>query len=280
MRIGVLPQGDPGVFRSLLLPEVANAQAAGESVTALGLTQGDVAIGAVAGYLEDGRYQIASLYVAPDYRRCGGGRMLLEGLFDVLGGYALGVEISFTVTKEEHETLIPFLESVGFEREPDHGKTLYRTTLGEAVKPTIFAVGGKKIGTPFSQLDQAAMSALKKTASVNSAPVPEHGLFAKSVDMDLSMVCLNGSAVEAFLVFEIAGSGGLRLSALWSGSKNPALLPGLLRTAVTAAREKYPPETYIVVQAVNDASAALVRALLPGAKVVSHTYSRPLNLWI
>jgi len=34
MDIGFLPKGDPGVFRSLLLPETADALAAGEAVTA------------------------------------------------------------------------------------------------------------------------------------------------------------------------------------------------------------------------------------------------------
>lgn len=76
MYIAVLPPGDPGVFRPLLLPETARALAAGEPVSALALMEGDLALGVLAGYLEDGIFRITSLYVSPHYRRCGGGRML------------------------------------------------------------------------------------------------------------------------------------------------------------------------------------------------------------
>lgn len=71
MIVGVLPPGDPGFFRSFLLPETADALAAGEPVTALTLSDDATGVGAMAGHLEDGRFQISSLYVAPDYHREG-----------------------------------------------------------------------------------------------------------------------------------------------------------------------------------------------------------------
>ena len=49
MEIGVLPSGGPGVFRALLLPEAARALEEGEPLTALGLTQEGMAVGAAAG---------------------------------------------------------------------------------------------------------------------------------------------------------------------------------------------------------------------------------------
>ena len=220
MNIGILPPGDAGDFQSLLLPETARALAAGEPVTALALTRNDVAIGAVAGYLENDCFQISSLYVAPDYRRCGGGRMLLEELRELLEGHATGMEISFTVTREEHQTLLPFLEVMGFEREEDRGETLYLTTLGAVAATPFFATAGKTAGTPLSELNDGALSLLNKAAMAAGAPVPEGGLVAKSVERQISLVRMNGSKPEAYVVFDTAWSGGLTLSAVWSGSKD------------------------------------------------------------
>lgn len=72
MEIGVVIPGEPGVFASLLLPETVQQLQAGEPVTALGLTEGRLAVGAAAGYLVGQMFQVTSLYVAPDYRRQGG----------------------------------------------------------------------------------------------------------------------------------------------------------------------------------------------------------------
>ena len=48
-RLAYYPRGEPGVFCSLLLPEVAKALDAGEPVTAFGLAQDQIAVGALAG---------------------------------------------------------------------------------------------------------------------------------------------------------------------------------------------------------------------------------------
>ena len=93
------------------------------------------------------------------------------------------------------------------------------------------------------------------------------------------MAYLNGSKPEAFLVFDTSWPGGLTLAAVWSGSKDPAILPALLRSAVARARAKYPPETKVMVQAVTGVTAALTQTLLPESGAISHTYYRPLHLW-
>lgn len=274
MMIGALPPGDPGGFRSLLLPETADALAAGEPVTALTLTDDALAVGAVAGYLEHGFFQITSLYVAPDYRREGGGRMLLEGLAQVLDDRASGMELSFTATQEEHKTLFPFLEVMGFQRKENHGETIYLTTIGAALGSTLFQ-SGKGLGTPFSQVDARLLTAASKAAMVPGVPLPVDGLKGKTVDPDISMAAVQNNDVQAYLVFDTAWPGGLTLSAVWS--KNPALLPGLLAAAADRMRQKYPPETRLAVQAVNNTSAELIRVLLPEAQPISYTYYYPFE---
>lgn len=273
MELGYLPLGEPGAFRSLLMPDTADALAAGEPLTALALTEGELAVGAAAGCLEQGRFLITSLYVAPAYRRKGGGRRLVEALKTLSAPYAGAMELRFTATREEHDTLPPFLAALGFTEEPDNGENIYLTTLERAAASPFFSGAGK--GTPLSTLSRGQLSLLEKAAHAAGAPWPEGGL--SKLDAEVSVAVLDGSEPRAFVVFDHSFSGALTLAAAWSADRDPTVLPSLLRAAVARAREKYPLETPVAVQAVNPASAALVRALLPDARPVSHTCLCLLN---
>lgn len=277
MEIGILPLEEPGVFRSLLLPETADALAAGEPVTALALTENGLALGAAAGYLEGGRFQISSLYVSPDHRRRGGGRLLVATLAQLAAPYAGGMEFHFTSTREEHETLPPFLAAMGFREEADNGENIFLTTLGTAADNPFFSGAGKGMGTPLSELNPGALSLVEKAALAADAPLPEGGVTAAGVDREVSVAAFEGSEPKAFVLLDHSFPGALTLSAAWSVSRNPAVLPMLLRSAMARAREKYPLGTPLAVQATGSSSAKLVQALLAGAKPISHTWSRSLN---
>lgn len=277
MKIGVLPPGDPGVFRSLLLPEVAAALTAQEPLTAFGLTQDDLAIGAAAGYLEGNTFLILSFYIAPDYRRCGGGRLLMETLAKALRGEASRITLSFTATEPEQEALLPFLDALGFLQEADRGETIYLTSLNKISETPFFTAGEKTGGIPFSDLTEQQLSAATKAAQLALAPMPQDGFQAKSVEREISMAYIKEGNLLAYIIFETTWEDGLTLSALWSGAENLAILPVLLRTAAARVQKKYPPQTKLILQAVNPASAALIRHLLPGAKNISYTYHMPLK---
>lgn len=272
MELGYLPLGEPGVFRSLLLPETADALAAGEPLTALVLTEGELAVGAAAGFLENGRFLITSLYVAPAYRRKGGGRQLVETLSRLCAPYAGAMELRFTATREEHDTLPPFLAAMGFVPVPDGGENIYLTTLERAAASAFFSGAGKSGGTPLSDLSKGQLSLMEKAAYAVGAPWPEGGVLAPGVDREVSVAVLDGSETRAFVLFDHSFPNALTLAAAWSADPNPVVLPSLLRSAMVRAREKYPAEMPVAVQAINPASAALVRALLPDAKPISHTY--------
>ena len=277
MEIGILPLEEPGVFRSLLLPETADALAAGEPVTALALTENGLALGVAAGYLDQGRFLVGSLYVSPDHRRRGGGRLLVETLSQLAAPYAGAMEIRYTSTREEHETLPPFLASMGFREEGDGGENIFLTTLGAVADTPFFSGAGKSFGTPLSELNPGALSLLEKAALVSDAPLPEGGLNADGVDREVSVAAFEGSEPKAFVVLDHSFPGALTLAAVWSASRDPSVLPMLLCSVMARVREKYPPETPLAAQATGSSSAKLVRALLAGAKSISHTYIRLLH---
>ena len=129
MKLGYTTSEHLPHFASLMLPEAVQALERGEPLVALGLTEQTVACGALAGYLEGSRFQIISLFVAPDYRRRGGGRLLVETLLELLAdnGQAAGVELSYTDTAPDHQSLAPFLEALGFCQENDRGENIFLT---------------------------------------------------------------------------------------------------------------------------------------------------------
>lgn len=276
MDIGFLPREDPGVFRTLLLPETADALAAGEAVTALGLTENGLALGAAAGYLTGDRFHVSSLYVAPAFRRRGGGALLLDTLQVLAVPYSGGLECAFTVTQPDHQTLIPFLEREGFFPEALADAALYRTTLGEIAQVPFFAGAEGGYGTPLDQLDEAALSLVERTLRSADAPLPEGGLHAPALDRALSAAVLRDNVPQALALVEHPAAGGLMLSSAWSAGTAPAALPMLLRSVLVRALAQEGGETALTVQTVSPASAALVRTLLPGAEPLSHIYVRPM----
>ena len=278
MKVGVLPLEEPGVFRTLLLAETADALARREPVTALALTDGEMATGALAGYIQGERFVISSLFVSPEYRRRGGGRLLLESLEKVLAGEVFALELSAALAGPEEETLPPFLEKMGFEEETKESAdgALYLITLGELVRQPFFAKGRRGLGTPVEEVDESVLSLAEKRAAAECNPLPPGGLQDPLVDQKVSVVWERNGRVEAYAAVDRAWAGGLTLSAVWSSGLDPTAAPRLLRTLAVRAARAYPMETRVLIPAVSDSSAKLVRALLPAAREISRTYVRDL----
>lgn len=281
MDVGYITPEQLPVFRSLLLPDTAYAIERGDPVTALGLTEGDIAVGALAGYLEHNRFQISSLYVAPDYRRRGGGRMLIETLIPFLlklpGQFDL--EIHYLATAPDHKTLAPFLAALGFALEEDKTQNLYLTTVAQAACSPFFGENGSRSDQilPFAQIPDICLSMADKDLRLDDVPLPEEPLDSPELERDISCALVRGGEVQAFAAFDHSYMDMLTLSCVWTGEAGPGAIPLLLRQAFLLGSDRYPPETPLVIQAVVPAAAELIRTLLPDAAPISFVYSRSLH---
>lgn len=272
MEIGWIVHETCGIFQTLLLPDVAAALKQGKPLLALGLTEDNVACGAAAGELQGDVFTVTSFYVAPDYRRRGGGTMLIDTLRTLLKEHCRSLEISYTVTLPEHQALAPFLTAMGFLCRPDYGETIYGLTLGSLEENSFFARKQKTPANvrPFAQISPALLREVYQAARAREEaylPVP---LTDPALDAAVSMAVVTDNAVRSFAAVLSPQPGLLELA--WVQSGRPQDMAPMLLAVYAAARGSYPPETLLTIQAVNAASAKLLLAMLPEAAPISFTY--------
>ncbi len=276
LQLGCIGEEQMPYFSSLLLPDAVAAIERGEPVTAIGIAQEEVACGALAGYVENGCFQVISLYVAPDYRHLGGARLMISQLEELLMEESdiWSMEISFTETGQEEESLAPFLASMGFVAEDDRGQNIYTFTLEEVTQAKALSrPAGKSLKIrPFSKLSEDMLRAAQKRGIALGSPLPERTLLSEQLDRELSHAFIKDGRVEAYAAVDDSCCGVLTLCGLWVGDPSPVVLYSLLKTVIGRAAELYPPQTRVAVQAVNNQSLKLIRGLAPGAKKVSFTY--------
>lgn len=281
MNIGFLSPSQLDRFGPLLLPDVVQAMTRGEPVTAIGLSVDDVACGAAACYLEGAVAQIVSFYVAPDYRRRGGGRQMMETLLSMLSHQAPSsdLELHYIKTQAEHDTLPPFLEAMGFQPVRDRKATLYLTSLYQAANSPFFS--GKHLTSssiyPFSKIPSAYLSRADYLLRQQNMPLPEGSLSGRDPDRELSCALVKNDTVQALVCFDHSCMGQLTLSCAWSGSAGPGAIPALLRWAFARSRELYPSKTLLLIQSVDPIVDELIHTLLPKAHPISFTYTRPFT---
>ena len=276
MQIGVIADDDMQIFEPLLLPEAVEALQQGEPVTVMGMVQEDVACGALAGYVSDGCFHVISLYVAPDYRRQGGARRMLHRLEAwIYEEPEIGaMDIAFTTAEPDNETLLPFLEAMGFSQENDGGYNIYTFALGDLRQMQVSQVSGDKNGRvrPFSQLSDDLLHAAQKRSVALGTPQPEQTLTSRELERELSYALVRDGRIEAYAAVDHSCCGELTLCALWIGDSNRATLNTLVKNVIARAQELYPPQTRVAMQAVNGQSLRLIRTLAPQAQKISYTY--------
>lgn len=281
MELGYISSEQMQYFKNLLLPQTVEAMENGEPITALGIVKDSIACGAVAGFITEGKFYIDSLYVAPGYRRQGGGRMLLEAVTNLLEDEDMvsGVEIRYTVTEGEHKTIAPFLETMKFVKEEDEGQNIYTFTLEQAATAALIGKEGKQAANvlSFSKISDSMLHAAQKEVFIKDVPLPQLSLDSPELERELSHAIVKDGKVKAFVAFDYSCCGCITLCCAWSGDMGPSAMVILLRAAFARAKELYGMEVRMAVQAVSPEAVALLQNLVPKAIPVSYSYYLPIE---
>ncbi|SCY59152.1 Acetyltransferase (GNAT) family protein [Lachnospiraceae bacterium XBB2008] len=189
-------------FKKLITDGVNAALANGIPVIAIGLTEDDLPVGALAGLLEEGDiFSVMSLYVDPKYRRRGGGTLLIESLGKLLDDQNLPPAVlSYIEGEGDMDTIAPFMDALGIAEDMGGEKLYYgrlSTYLDYGFGDSYDAgIEVKKV----SQLQSVEINAFKQLIHKNSTGVKGGAFTSLKPDKDLSYVISDCGVVEGFMI--------------------------------------------------------------------------------
>ncbi len=233
------------------------------------------AAGAVAGSIERGVFDIESIYVAPEYRRKGIGRALIERLRMALLSKDILIRAEYTLENREKEPLSVFFRRNGFQRDKIKIPCFYVSSLGEMRYEEEENRIRNRQNEPVLSFRDVPESVLK-TASAYSQnemyPIPKGGLLSEKVDKDLSFCALINGRVMAYIAVYKDEEGLIEIPALWSKAPDPKILMAMLKKTADACLVKYPPKERAAMMAINSISEKIIKHLFPKAEAVSYSY--------
>lgn len=278
----ITPENLP-YFKPFLLPESAQALEENLPLAAIGLVSEETGCGALTGYLTEHYFVISSFFVAPDYRRRGGGTLMLETLKKLLKSdpEVHAITVSYTITEPDHELLHGFLEKRGFAQE-SFEKAIYGITLRELQLSPFFSPSKSKSEytppkqlQPFSKVPELYIKQLDRRITLEygrpwDTPLEQ----AENLERDLSFAWIAHQKITAFLLLQRTGEHQLTLAYADAGAEfqtPPTALPLMLKASFQKALEKYSADTRLLIQTTNSESTALLRGLTEHATAISRT---------
>lgn len=272
--IGLVNEDNIDVFGTLLLQDVRDDINNGLPVICLGWMVDEKAAGAVSGTVSEDVFQINSLYVAPGYRKMGGGNFLLESIEGLVSDYVGNIGIRFASTGAEAGLLEVFLNHRGYRSEILEDQ-MYVTTLADAEVEREFSRDDEIVGESFADTSERLLKKITKQTDVLKQPLPNGGLLGPDVDREISRF-YGDEDKYLFVAVEKGQDDSLVLSSVVNHTNNPVKLLNMLRDVLASARYIYPAQTRVYIPVVTNVSKKLVLNLIPGAKPVTRYYTKQL----
>ena len=275
-KIGSIRPECPGAFGELLSSKMRARIGQEKGIYLAGLASGEFAAGVMAFAAVEEHLEILYLYVAPYFRGCGGGSMLLRTVEEIAAQAAWWVSADFAVVDEETAKLESLFQNAGYTLREDSDVNTYMVTLDEceASESLMKAREDEKLRF-FSEVDRRLLNLYTAEAVERSAPLPHGGFNGPDIRPELSVFYEEQGRLKGFVAVE----GGvrksvLRLSAAYNSGENPLMLMWMIKKAFLAAKERYAGKTRIIIDVVDEIAERYVQYVLPEAKEVSRTYDK------
>ena len=268
---GLIEDDSWSVFERFLGDSVKEAKAAGISIAAIGAADGDTAVGAISGYVdEDGTFDILSFYVAPKYRKMGVGTALLEALKTVAADRKVPLRLAFCEGDAEADTLLAFMKAGGY-KETDRGERLHHFTVGSLKNKVYFPAKYKNSHVrSFEELSNAEIKKIAVKTAERHRDMPEEGFTSPHVNKSCSFAYYKKGIVRGYLVCDDTAGGEVTVSALFA--KDKYAMAGVLRAFASAVKAAYKAPTVIVMPVPTDRYDGLFDKLFPGVKNFEHNF--------
>ena len=261
-------------FEHLLDPDVYSLISRGEPVTAIGLIEKNIPIGAVAGMLGDNDiFTVMSLYVDPDHRRKGGGKMLMGALEAVLEEAGSGTAVLSYIESsvDEDNTVPPLMEALEI-YETSSLEHLYEIPLESfftsGMFPETFKSKHIKSLSDLNRKEQETFNTQYKALNTNMT-----GTLFNSFkpDPELSFTSIKEGTVSGYLLFG-KDLGPLKVPVVnLSKVRDPRVTGALLSAFIAACRDRFSPDLKFVLPAPDDRYERML-ARLRDVKNLQHNY--------
>ncbi len=270
--IGIVDSASMPLFTDFLGDDVKGVMAEGISVAVIGAVDGDTAVGAISGYVDQEQcFNVLSLYVAPDYRKIGIGKSLLDSVRKAAAAMGdIPVRLAFCSGTDEADTLLGFMKALGY-KETDVGERLHRFTVGDFKNKTYFP---PKYKDPclhsFEELSNEEIKRIAVRTAERHRDMPEDGFTSSRVYRDCSFAYVKNGILKGYLVCDDTSGGELTVSAIFA--KDKFAMAGLLRSFASAMKARHKASDVIVMPVPTDRFDGLFDTLFPGVVNLEHNY--------
>lgn len=273
MQTGMITNKNMEAFKPVLLPSVAQGLKRGLPITAIGLLDEGKAVGAVAGFADDGDvFSIASLFVAPDHRRKGGATMLMDALLSTVRAEGIRSSVlSYTEDLKEAKELEKFVKAYGG-RESGDLERLYRIPIKSLFQSKYFPKGYEcRSVRLFSELSPREKKTARREADKMSLKLRGGALATIRVMDSISVACFRGGHLLGYLCAGTNAKDQLSIAEHCAKNADQAVVTRLFKAFVEACRKEIKPASDLYLPAPDSRYDHLIEEL-KGAVNLQHNY--------
>ena len=226
-------------------------------VIAFAATQKKKVVGALSGIIEDGDFQIISLFVSPEYRRMRVGSALVSKLKEMLEDTDYLISAEYNAVSEEEKTLRDFLLQCEFMEDTES----YPCFCEGLLKTLTVRVSPKAdVSDDIKMLSKVSKEEIQK-AGIDNLIITRDTLYSEKLITDASFVNLEKGNITACALTEKLDNEKIRVHASCAGPDYKEEFIKLLSFTEEALKEKFSQNTGIVVIACNPQHEALLNLL-------------------
>lgn len=277
MKIGLIKDNDIKYFEPILTHEALLRIKADEPLIVIGAVKDGRPEGVLSGFISQDCFYINTLYVAPEYRRQGIAKKLVNALIESLKGKEILVISEFISHNPKEDGLVDFYNSLGFIEDINEEGGAYVANAEAVMSDPIFTDAKyekiEKGITSYSDCKKSELIEAYEYAKNNFLPLPDEGMFSEDIDSDISMVHKgNAGNIDGYLLADNSIECLPTLAALWNDTKDPRVMSGMMRKAMRVLKLKYPMSVDIAFMIVSEDAFDLVKKLAPDAELISHSF--------
>lgn len=260
------------ILKGLAPDEDVNAFYEDEDISAFALIDGDDVIGTLIGTIVNEAYQVYWLYVEPEYRRRGGGKLLISALKKILTTVGVPIHIAWEGEPEISKEICLFLLTQGFTKEREKEIRSYSVHVSDIDPTEKMKKKSDKVVT-FESLGKGYLSKMEKDKKANeSRMVPEGGFLAKDIRKDLSLAYIQAEKPIAYIVLKEDEDNVLELSTMYSSGEANTVITYLLYELANLLKDKCDENQVLHINSVTEGVDALIKYFIPTAEEIGYSY--------